>query len=87
VLSQQECRELFKAPPQLKHRFLLAFAYAGGLRMNELRLLKISDLAHPRAADGRTKYSIHYQRVLNALKVCRKQALGEHLGFIGLLHT
>ena len=44
VLSRQECKELFKAPVNLKHRFLLAFAYAGGLRMNELRLLKISDV-------------------------------------------
>lgn len=44
VLSRQECKELFKAPAGLKHRFLLAFAYAGGLRMNELRLIKISDV-------------------------------------------
>jgi len=43
VLSKQECKDLFKAPRTLKHRFLLAFAYAGGLRMNELRLLKITD--------------------------------------------
>lgn len=44
VLSKDECKELFKAPRTLKHRFLLAFAYAGGLRMNELRLLKIADV-------------------------------------------
>ncbi|WP_155907333.1 tyrosine-type recombinase/integrase, partial [Lunatimonas lonarensis] len=44
VLSKQECREIFAAPRLLKHRFLLAFAYAGGLRMNELRMLKISDV-------------------------------------------
>jgi len=44
VLSQQECRELFKAPRLLKHKFLLAFAYAGGLRMNELRMVKIADV-------------------------------------------
>ena len=44
VLSKQECKELFKAPRMLKHKFLLAFAYAGGLRMNELRMLKISDV-------------------------------------------
>ena len=44
VLSRQECKEIFKAPRSLKHRFLLAFAYAGGLRMNELRLLKIGDV-------------------------------------------
>jgi len=44
VLSKQECRELFKMPRWFKHRYLLTFAYAGGLRMNELRLLKISDV-------------------------------------------
>lgn len=44
VLSKEECKELFKAPRLLKHRFLLALAYSAGLRMNELRLLKISDV-------------------------------------------
>jgi integrase/recombinase XerD len=44
VMSKEECKALFAAPHTLKHRFLLAFAYAGGLRMNELRLLKISDV-------------------------------------------
>lgn len=44
VLSQQECKKLFKAPRLLKHRYLLAFAYSAGLRMNELRMLKISDV-------------------------------------------
>ena len=59
VLSKHECKELFKAPANLKHRFLLAFAYAGGLRMNELRLLKISDIdlgrgmVHIRLGKGR----------------------------------
>lgn len=44
VLSREECRAIFKAPPSLKHRFMLAFAYSAGLRMNELRMLKISDV-------------------------------------------
>jgi site-specific recombinase XerD len=44
VLSKEECKLIFKAPRSLKHRFLLAFAYAGGLRMNELRHLKIADV-------------------------------------------
>ena len=44
VLSKEECKALFAAPRSLKHRFLLAFAYAGGLRMNELRMLKIVDV-------------------------------------------
>ena len=44
VMSKPECKELFKAPRTFKHRYLMAFAYGCGLRMNELRLLKISDV-------------------------------------------
>ncbi|GLU57465.1 tyrosine-type recombinase/integrase [Dyadobacter frigoris] len=44
VLSKEECKKLFKAPRTLKHRFLLSFAYSAGLRMNELRHIRISDL-------------------------------------------
>ncbi len=44
VLSKQECKQLFIAPRMLKHKYLLAFAYGCGLRMNELRLLKIADV-------------------------------------------
>ena len=44
VLSKQECKELFKAPRNLKHRFILTMAYGAGLRMNELRMLKITDV-------------------------------------------
>jgi len=44
VLSKQECKALFKAPRLLKHKYLLAFAYGGGFRMNEIRLLKIADV-------------------------------------------
>lgn len=48
VLSKQECKELFKAPRSLKHRFLLTFAYSAGLRMNELRLIKCADVDRQR---------------------------------------
>lgn len=44
VLAKDECKALFKAPRLFKHRYLLAFAYGGGLRMNELRMLKIADV-------------------------------------------
>ena len=44
VLSKEECKQLFRAPRTLKHRFLLAFAYSAELRMNELRHIKISDI-------------------------------------------
>jgi len=44
VLSKGECMELFKAPKSFKHRFLLAFAYSTGMRLSELRFVKISDV-------------------------------------------
>ena len=44
VLSKEECKQLFRAPRTLKHRFLLAYAYSAGLRMNELRHIKLSDI-------------------------------------------
>lgn len=70
VLSRQECKELFKAPAGLKHRFLLAFAYAGGLRMNELRLIKISDVdmhrrqVHIRHGKGRKQRCVALSQLL-----------------------
>jgi len=59
VLSKQECKELFRMPYQLKHRFLLTMAYGSGLRMNELRMLRICDvdvhrkLIHVRQGKGK----------------------------------
>jgi integrase/recombinase XerD len=70
VLSRQQCKELFKAPVNLKHRFLLAFAYAGGLRMNELRLIKISDVdvdrrqIHIRHGKGRKQRCVGLSKLL-----------------------
>ena len=70
VLSRQECKELFKAPANLKHRFLLAFAYGGGLRMNELRLIKISDVdvqrrqIHIRHGKGRKQRCVSLSKLL-----------------------
>jgi site-specific recombinase XerD len=44
VLSKNECKELFKAPRMLKHRYLLTFVYSTGLRLSEVRFVKISDI-------------------------------------------
>ena len=44
VFSREECIELFKAPRGFKRRYMLAFIYAAGLRLNEVRMLKISDV-------------------------------------------
>lgn len=91
VLSRQECKELFKSPVNLKHRFLLAFAYAGGLRMNELRLIKISDVdldrkqIHIRHGKGRKQRCVALSKLLTdklpqyLLQVKPKQYLFEGL--------
>jgi len=91
VLSRQECKELFKAPVNLKRRFLLTFAYAGGLRMNELRLVKISDVdlhrrqVHIRHGKGRKQRCVALSKLLSdklpqyLLQVKPKQYLFEGL--------
>ena len=44
VLSKEECKELFHAPRMFKHKVMLTLAYSGGLRLNELRHLRIADV-------------------------------------------
>ena len=44
VLSTAECKKLFKAPDKFRDRFLLAFIYSSGLRINEISRLKIQDI-------------------------------------------
>ncbi|MCX6262445.1 MAG: tyrosine-type recombinase/integrase, partial [Bacteroidia bacterium] len=44
VLNYKECKALFKAPAQLKHRVLLALIYSAGLRVQEASRLRLSDV-------------------------------------------
>ena len=44
VLSRSECKKLFMSGRILKHRVLLSLVYASGLRSQEVRNLKWSDL-------------------------------------------
>ena len=44
VFSQEELRRLFKAPQRLKQRVLLSLIYSAGLRVSEVRKLKLSDI-------------------------------------------
>jgi len=44
VLSQEECRRLFKADNDLRHRLMLITMYSAGLRVSELCRLKICDI-------------------------------------------
>jgi site-specific recombinase XerD len=44
VLSLQECKNLITTPLKLRDRFLFAFMYSSGLRINEVSRLKICDI-------------------------------------------
>ncbi len=44
VLSQNECKQLFRSGRILKHRVLLCLIYSAGLRSKEARNLKITDV-------------------------------------------
>ncbi len=44
VLSQEECRRLFRTPRLLKHRVMLSLIYSAGLRMSELKNLRPEDI-------------------------------------------
>ena len=44
VLSPKECKLLFKSGRILKHRVLLSFIYSAGLRLKEVRNIKICDV-------------------------------------------
>jgi site-specific recombinase XerD len=48
VLSQQECRLLFASGKILKHRVILSLMYSAGLRLKELRNLRLNDLDYHR---------------------------------------
>jgi integrase/recombinase XerD len=44
ILSQQEVVRLIEAPSNLKHRVIIAFIYATGLRISEALNIKLSDI-------------------------------------------
>ncbi len=44
VLSQRECKILFRTPSNLKHRVILSLIYSAGLRISEATSLLISDI-------------------------------------------
>lgn len=49
VLSQQECKRLFIAHTNLKHRLILTLIYSAGLRVSEAARLKLCDIDFDRA--------------------------------------
>ena len=44
MLSKEEVRLMLNKPHKLKHRVLIALLYGCGLRLNEVRNLKVEDI-------------------------------------------
>ena len=44
ILSRDEVKALLEAPPDLRHRAMLAILYASGLRVSEVTRLKVADI-------------------------------------------
>jgi len=75
VLSQQEIKRLLATTKNIKHRVLLGLLYGSGLRMNEARMLKITDIdsdrmqIHIRQGKGRKdRYVVLSKLLLKGLR-------------------
>ena len=75
VLSKQECRLLFAAPKQLKHRVILALIYSAGLRVSEVLNLKLADIDSHRmqihihkGKGGKDRYVVLSKHILRGLR-------------------
>src|ERR1700680_52503 len=44
ILSREEVKALLEAPPDLRHRAMLAILYGAGLRVSEVARLKVADI-------------------------------------------
>jgi integrase/recombinase XerD len=44
ILSREEVKALLEAPPDLRHRAMLAILYGSGLRVSEVARLKVADI-------------------------------------------
>lgn len=70
VLSKEEVKRLLSCTDNLKHRELLGMLYGSGLRMNESRMLKLTDIdshrmqVHVRQGKGRKDRYVVLSRLL-----------------------
>ena len=75
VLSKAEVKKLLSCTENLKHRVMIALLYSSGLRMNEARTLKITDIdsdrmqIHVRMGKGRKdRYVVLSELLLKGLR-------------------
>ena len=94
ILSQQECKKLFRSPAKFKDRFMLALIYSAGLRMGELQKLERHDidiermLLHVRQGKGnKDRYVIlskliaaKYEKYCSEYKITKYVFPGQKLG-------
>jgi len=75
ILSPEQLEKLFAAPRNPKHRVLLMTAYSGGLRVNELVHLKVTDIHSDRmmirvdqGKGKKDRYTLLSKRLLSELR-------------------
>lgn len=75
ILSREEVARLLASTPNLKHRALLATAYAAGLRVSELCRLRLTDIDRHRMTlrvehgkGGKDRYTLLSPRLLDELR-------------------
>ncbi|NIQ12003.1 MAG: tyrosine-type recombinase/integrase [Gammaproteobacteria bacterium] len=75
ILSPEQLEKLFAAPRNPKHRVLLMTAYSGGLRVNELVHLKVTDIHSDRmmirvdqGKGKKDRYTLLSKRLLGELR-------------------
>jgi len=75
ILSAQELERLFAAAIHPKHRLILMTAYAGGLRLNEIRHLQVTDIDSQRmmirvrqGKGNKDRYTLLSHRLLQELR-------------------
>jgi site-specific recombinase XerD len=80
ILSRDEVRQIINSKTNLKHRAILMLAYSAGLRRNEVRSLKISDidssrmLIHLHTTKGnKERYTILSPLMLDTLRQYYRQ--------------
>jgi len=88
ILGKEELERLFAMTPSDKHRMIFRAAYATGMRLDEIRQLRIRDIDSDRMAvrvefgkGGRSRYTLLSCRLLQELREYWKQQRPEHWFF------
>ena len=93
ILSQQQVAHLYRAIPNIKHRCIIGILYGAGLRLNELRMLKINaidstamQLKVVQGKGNKDRFTILPKFILNDLRSYYKQDRPKQYLFEGRFH-